>query len=94
MTEEAPKTAIRCPRCPSWWTGLIAGHCPTCHRTFTNIRAFDKHRAGSHARNTRYCRDPATLRDKYGDPVLVPANKKWVGWALPGSWDGPTDDDE
>lgn len=80
-----PNTAIRCPRCPSWWTGTRSGHCTACHRTFTSIAAFDKHRSGSHAKSTRHCVDPETVG-------LVPAGRAWPGWSLPGTWAGPADD--
>lgn len=83
-----PASAIHC-RCGAWWTGLTAGHCTGCHRSFTSIAAFDRHRSGSHAADTRQCLDPATVLTEKGEPALVPANKPWIGWSLPGSWDGP-----
>ena len=57
-------------------------HCGACHRTFTGVYAFDMHRAGSHAKSTRHCVDPATVG-------LVPADKPWPGWSRPGTWRGP-----
>lgn len=83
-----PKHAIRC-KCGAWWTGLRAGHCSACHRTFTCIEAFDKHRTGSHAKGTRACLDPSTITTESGEPALVKARKQWDGWALPGTWSGP-----
>jgi hypothetical protein len=29
---------------------------------------------------------------KDGEPALVPADKPWPGWSLPGSWHGPEED--
>ena len=87
---------ITCPHCDQQWTGLLSCHCGGkggCHRSFTSLSAFDKHRTGSHAYSTRRCLDPATLLDKNGEPVLVPADKPWAGWSLPGSWRGPEEDD-
>jgi hypothetical protein len=84
-----PRNAITCPRCDAWWTGLTAGHCTGCHRSFTGIAAFDRHRSGSHAADTRHCLDPATVLNEKGEPALVPANKPWTGWSLPGTWEGP-----
>lgn len=83
-----PDSAIHC-RCGAWWTGLTAGHCTGCHRTFSGIAAFDRHRTGSHAGGTRRCLDPATVVNERGEPQLVPANRLWSGWALPGTWEGP-----
>lgn len=83
-----PASAIHC-RCGAWWTGFNSGHCTACHRTFTGLSAFDAHRTGSHAAGTRHCLDPETLRTEAGEPVLVPANKPWPGWSLPGTWEGP-----
>ena len=80
-----PSGAITCARCDNWWTGLQSCHCGACHRTFTGVYAFDMHRAGSHAKGTRHCVDPATVG-------LVPADKPWPGWSRPGTWRGPTDD--
>lgn len=74
--------AVYCPRCPNWWTGLRSGHCATCHRSFTSVAAFDRHRSGSHARGTRHCVDPEVVG-------LVPAEREWPGWSLPGKWAGP-----
>jgi hypothetical protein len=85
VSSKRPSTAIACARCDNWWTGLTACHCSACHRTFTGIKAFDMHRAGSHARGTRHCVDPVSVG-------LVPAGKSWPGWSRPGTWRGPEDD--
>jgi hypothetical protein len=44
----------RCPRCPATWTGLSMAHCAACHRTFSTVGNFDRHRPGE-------CLDPATV---------------------------------
>jgi hypothetical protein len=36
-------------------------HCRACGSHFTSLEAFDAHRTGSHAENTRVCLDPATV---------------------------------
>jgi hypothetical protein len=37
-------------------------HCSKCGAHFTSLAGFAAHRRGSHAENTRYCADPATVR--------------------------------
>lgn len=92
-----PRKSITCPHCDNQWSGLFSCHCggtAGCHRSFTSVTAFDKHRTGSHAYGTRHCVDPATLTDKDGQPALVPADRAWPGWSMPGSWHGPEDEDD
>jgi hypothetical protein len=31
-------------RCGAWWTGASRAHCGGCHRTFSTVGNFDKHR--------------------------------------------------
>lgn len=50
----AAKAAIGCGGCSSRWNGLETSHCAACHRTFIGETAFNKHRAGSHARGTAW----------------------------------------
>lgn len=50
-----PQPAIRCPRCEATWTGLSVCHCSACHRTFSGIGLFDKHRRRD------ACVDPAEM---------------------------------
>ena len=82
-------------RCGAWWTGANTCHCPGCHRTFTSQSACDKHRTGSHERDTRHCLDPATIahgpRSKHaGEPMLVDAGRDYPCWgfASTGEWWG------
>jgi hypothetical protein len=75
---QKPDAATACPHCHAWWTGLNTCHCTACHRTFTGITAFDKHRDGSHAQDARYCKEPLTAG-------LVPAGRNYSCWALPGT---------
>lgn len=89
------RNKIRCNGCTSWWTGLSACHCAGCHRTFSSISAFDKHRDGSHVKGTRHCVDPATLRSKKtGEALLVLVDKGWACWSVPGTYDGPYEEDD
>lgn len=79
-----------CPRCGAWWTGANTCHCTGCHRNFTSQTACDKHRAGSHERDTRHCLDPATVvhgpRSKHaGKPMLVDADRDYPCWGFAGS---------
>lgn len=78
----------RCGGCPRRWTGLAEAHCPTCHRHFGSVSAFDKHRvAGS-------CADPAALRGpKTGKPLLVPVQRaSGEVWMAPSGGEWWTDD--
>jgi hypothetical protein len=68
--------AASCARCRARWGGLKTAHCSACHETFTVVAAFDKHRAGSHARG-RYCLDPAAVG-------LVDAGRAYRCWGFPG----------
>lgn len=78
QTRQAVKPPYGCGRCDNRWGGLNTAHCgaENCHRTFTGIVAFDKHRAGSHAAGTRHCVDPQTVG-------LVDAGRAYPCWGLP-----------
>lgn len=58
-------------RCGRRWDKLKTCHCCVCHRTFTAITGFDRHR-----RNGK-CLDPATVG-------LVDANRTYSCWGWPG----------
>lgn len=49
-----------------------------CHRTFTGITAFDKHRDGSHSASTRHCVKPESVG-------LVDAGRAYPCWGFPGT---------
>jgi len=69
-----------CGRCPNRWGGLKTAHCSACHRTFTGLTAFDKHREGSHPNSTRHCVDPETVG-------LVDAGRAYPCWGFSGDGD-------
>ena len=71
-----------CSGCDARWSGLKTAHCTGCHDTFTVVSAFDKHRSGSHANDTRHCVNPETVG-------LVDAGRAYQCWGFPGR-----DDDE
>jgi hypothetical protein len=51
-------------RCGTRWTGLNICHCAAtgCHRTFTGITAFDKHRGGTkRGEKAGECSDPLNV---------------------------------
>jgi hypothetical protein len=50
-------------------------HCSACHQTFTALKGFDRHRAGSHTGSTRHCQDPAAVG-------LVDAGRSYPCWAV------------
>ena len=52
LSKTMPQGYGQCANCGEEWTGLAVAHCPTCHRTFTTVSAFDKHRTGSHTDDT------------------------------------------
>ena len=58
-------------RCGTRWGGLKTAHCTTCHKTFTVVSAFDKHRRGD------TCLDPL-------DAGLVLTDRKYQCWGFPG----------
>lgn len=77
----SPSLTAECS-CGAQWGGLLTAHCSGCHRTYTGLTAFDRHRDGSHARSTRHCRDP-------WDVGLVDANRAYSCWGFPsdgGEW--------
>lgn len=82
-----------CPRCGAWWTGSNTCHCTACHCSFTSQSASDKHRAGSHERDTRHCLDPATVHNRKGERVLVDAGRDYPCWGFPAGdkWWGDED---
>lgn len=59
MSEKRPLTKITCGGCDNTWTGLSFCHCSAapvsspCHRTFSSLTMFDRHRVGGR------CADPA-----------------------------------
>ena len=55
-----------------------------CHRTFTTVSTFDKHRTGSHAKGTRHCVPPAEVG-------LVDAGRAYPCWAQAGTWEREDD---
>lgn len=69
-----------CKGCEASWTGLKMCHCGACHRTFSTVRLFDKHRSpvGDHGS----CKDPSTITTRVGDPVMVLAGGVWRGPAM------------
>lgn len=50
-----PPNAIFHGECGKWWTGAERSHASCCHRTFSSLSAFDKHRQGGR------CNDPADI---------------------------------
>lgn len=68
-----------CARCENRWGGLNTAHCGACHETFTTVRAFDMHRAGSHPEGTRHCVSPASVG-------LVKSGREYPCWRMPGEW--------
>lgn len=80
MTEPStrkPASTITCGGCDAVWTAPGACHCAGCHRTFSGLGLFDRHRTGygEHGR----CHDPATLTDRSGAPVGEFRNGMWRG---------------
>lgn len=59
--------SARCAGCGAEWVGLKLAHCATCHRTFTSVDAFDRHRIGSQA--ARRCDVSGMRRNRRGHYV-------------------------
>lgn len=72
---DRPRNVVECARCDKWWAGTGPHHCGKCHRTFTSLSAFDKHRDGNHANGTRHCVEP----QKVGLELTARAYPCW-GW--------------
>lgn len=72
---ESTQARVRCGGCPATWTALGAAHCAAigCHRTFSSVSSFDKHRAGHE------CRPP--------QDVGLELNKRGM-WAWPSDESG------
>ncbi|MGY4869789.1 FDXHR family putative zinc-binding protein [Mycolicibacterium elephantis] len=62
--------------CSAQFSGLKTAHCSACHETFSTVSAFDKHRAGSYAADTRRCLPPTSVG-------LVSANRSYPCWGYP-----------
>ena len=77
MTTHNPSETTSCNGCNARWGGLRTAHCSACHQTFTTPTAFDLHRSGSHADETRHCISPA-------DVGLVDAGRQYPCWGYPG----------
>lgn len=80
----AARLPHHCSGCDARWNGFSTCHCAACHRMFTGLTAFDKHRGGKHADDTRHCVDPESAG-------LVHADRAYPCWGFPndGSWAGP-----
>jgi hypothetical protein len=71
--QQIPPNAIFHGQCGQWWTGAERSHASCCHRTFSSLSAFDRHRKGGR------CNDPAAVG-------LVPREKPFGtlwGWPAP-----------
>ncbi|WP_437340034.1 FDXHR family putative zinc-binding protein [Mycolicibacterium conceptionense] len=66
-----------CAGCDARWGGYNTSHCSGCHRTFTGLTAFDRHRDGDHANSTRHCVSPESVG-------LIEAGRAYPCWGFPG----------
>jgi hypothetical protein len=62
--------------CAAEFSGLKTSHCTACHQTFATVTAFDKHRSGSHATDTRQCLEPSSVG-------LVKSSRAYACWGYP-----------
>ena len=66
-------------RCGARWSGYATAHCASCHRTFTAVGNFDKHRTRAG------CADPASLgmalSTRIYDAWSLPTEVKPTAWA-------------
>jgi hypothetical protein len=67
-----------CGGCDASWTGTSICHCGSCHRSFSGIGLFDKHRSQYGERGA--CVDPATLTGRdTGQPLMHHRDGMWRG---------------
>lgn len=52
---------VVCRRCAAVYSAFGGGHCSVCCRTFTSDSAFDAHRSGRFADNSRFCLEVESL---------------------------------
>lgn len=67
-----------CSGCESRWGGLGRAHCSACHRTFSSVALFDRHRSsvGEHGE----CLNPEEIvHTRTGDVVMFLRNGIWSG---------------
>lgn len=75
-------------RCGRHWTGLSQAHCPTCHRHFSSVALFDRHRPGSGG-----CVDPAAIQTRTGQSVYKPVESPFgTTWSSAREYAGPRND--
>lgn len=90
-TSSEPVGAHTCGGCDSTWSlsAKAACHCSACHRTFSGIGLFDRHRRHQDVEGDRgTCLDPATMFTKSGEPLAEFRNGMWRGPEAPeGTWD-------
>lgn len=58
--ETQGRCVASCGKCGRKWMGLAEAHCPTCHRHFSTVSNFDKHRPNG------LCVEPLALEDRHG----------------------------
>ena len=85
--EKRPPVRTRCPKCDKTWGGLLTAHCSQCCETFSSVKAFDYHRAGSHAYSTRHCVPPEQVKygarsKNAGEPMFVDAGRGYQCWSI------------
>lgn len=59
------------------WTAPGAAHCAGCHRTWSGVALFDRHRTGYGEHGQ--CQDPAAMLDKSGAPLCEFRDGMWRG---------------
>jgi hypothetical protein len=67
-----------CGGCIYRWYGYLTCHCSACHRTFTGIHSFDKHRMNGK------CVHPEHVLDKHGQRMLALTNRRYPCWGAAG----------
>lgn len=78
MTEPRARRASEiasCSGCDATWTAAAAAHCAACHRTFSSVSLFDRHRSISGEHGT--CHDPAAMTGRNGEPICEFRDGMW-----------------
>jgi hypothetical protein len=68
-----PADTASCGGCEARWRGIGQAHCAACHRSFSAVSLFDRHRRRD------VCLDPLDIRDRDGYAAMRLVDGVWRG---------------